>query len=84
MSSRHKDPYPPSPPEFNCAENSENCSKKSAGNGRASVDDPNDTNPESLYKSEDYEPLLPTSESSGLSISKASMVERVLFGYPIY
>lgn len=82
MSSRHKDPYPPPPPEFNFPGNGvkhkKSCNKNDS-NGSVSISDPSDMHPESLYKSDDHEPLLSTPVSSGIGMQKERMVERVHF-----
>ncbi|XP_020263375.1 ceramide kinase [Asparagus officinalis] len=73
LRSRHKDPYPPPPPEFNFPRNGvkHQDNNKNGSNCRASIDGPSDEVPESLFKSDDQEPLISTSELSGLSPSKA-------------
>lgn len=74
LSSRHKDPFPPPPPEFNFPGNRDkhqHCCNKNDINGSVSINDPSDTHSESLYKSDDHEPLLSTPVSSGIGMQKA-------------
>lgn len=62
------------PPEFQFTKNEENCQPSSDtddNNGRASVEDPDD--------SKDHEPLLSNSELSGPGISNAGVVDKPYF-----